>query len=319
MLPINRKLLSIAAALFSLRGPLPPLGATSPHEEQTASDLIKLLTHEAERTDKRRLPPDVFSCGQYRQEREWANSLANLGTSAIPEIEQALDSIEKLNGQSVFAFHGGWLAYAFAKIRGPAAYPRLLRMLQNRHLYFLNDELDGAAALSMGLTSFVAGSDVSMGIRQCGRLEEPRDALDHVILAWERNDRRLLEANLGPRAKGALGVLLKERNWGEMRSELWRGRSGSRVAVGYQFRISGRWSEPAENLDDGRLYGDELQSQAPEIETVFKDIAGGECGTYRVSFLNTRPQEPVNPHYVVDSPDPKGLLRLIASCAARTK
>ncbi len=113
-----------------------------------------------------------------------------------------------------------------------------------------------------------------MRIIHCSRYEEPRDVLDQLILAWERNDRPLLEASLAPGARAALNSLLAGTTWVGLRGELWPDRSGGGVALGYRFDISGRWSEPEETLEEDRAYGDAALSSAnPDLDTLLKPSA----------------------------------------------
>jgi hypothetical protein len=183
--------------------------------------------------------------------------------------------------------------------------------------------LDDAIALSLGLTSYV--SDSRSGIRRfrCVRSPEPRDALDQLILAWEKNDRSMLEASLGPRARGALTALLKGSTWEAMQSELWQGKSGDGLAVGYRFGISGGWAEPDETLEQEREPGDAAvlsQQDDFRLDTFFKDRSGKDCSKHSVSFVtSTVGAEKESPAYLVDNSDLGDLLGTIASCATRSQ
>ncbi|MGE5193314.1 MAG: hypothetical protein ACM3U2_12535, partial [Deltaproteobacteria bacterium] len=55
----------------------------------------------------------VFTCGQVTADLEAATSLAKLGNSAIPEIERALEAIEKPGNR--WKYGSRWLARAYAK------------------------------------------------------------------------------------------------------------------------------------------------------------------------------------------------------------
>jgi hypothetical protein len=149
----------------------------------------------------------------------------------------------------------------------------------------------------------------------CSRSREPRNALDQLILAWERGDRRWFEATLGQRARGALRTLLKRRSWPKMRTEIWRIRPGERVAVGYRFKEAGRWGEPRETLETGFAVSD-LDQTSPKIETLFKTSNGRDCGKHRVEFVRPLPGKWEPPlAYLVDDPDLDDLLRTITRCA----
>ena len=260
----------------------------------------------------------VFGCGETEDDRQniaAARSLVSLGASAIPNIEEALDSIEKFGKRSEFAINAGLLLDAYARIKTQTAYSRLRRMIENPELHFLGIRLDSSVARAFGLTSYVSGYRAPMRIVHC-RGEEPRDALDHLILAWERNDRALLESSLGPNAKVALDSLLAGRTWEDMRTELWRGKSGPGVALGYRFAISGRWSEPEIRIEDDRnSAGAVYMTVNPELDTLFRNVSGDDCGRRQVKFLNAKG---VSSMYLVDNSDLRDLLSLLASCAVKT-
>jgi len=244
-----------------------------------------------------------------------------LGGSAVPSIEEAIDSIEERGRESEFSLNSGWLLYAYAKIKGPAAYPRLKRMVGRPNLGFLAYSLDTSIALSLALTSYVDSFRVPAKI-VC-RTKEPRDALDQVILAWERNDRRSFEAVLGPSAKVGLRSFLGGRTWTATRVSLWHGRPGGSVAVGYTFESGGSWAEPEETLSEAVPVNTTSVDISkfpvnPEIPTAFTNSSGRDCGTYRVEFLSSR-DEMGRLAYLLNNPDLGDLVRLITSCAAEAK
>lgn len=82
-----------------------------------------------------------------------AMALARLGGAALPDLEKELDSIEK-NPQG---FGTNWLLLAYARIRGPAAFPRLRRISGG-----------SAVALSLALTSNVSLMVSSAGVSVAG-------------------------------------------------------------------------------------------------------------------------------------------------------
>jgi hypothetical protein len=272
--------------------------------------------------------------------------LVGWGSSAVPAIEDALDSFEARGEESKVASKLGWLLLAYARIKGPAAYPRLRRMYNQRLSVYGADsyenDLDRSVALALGLTSYVSATAGSQALRQCAldtarslsrtpcvapwrqipflalncnRVDEPRDALDRLILAWEKDDRVSVEASLGPRAKIALDQLLKGRGWTRMRSELLPVKAGRRVAFGYQFVLSGRWVEPDETLEGDKGGGtSEAVPVNPEIEALFRNSSGAACGKMHLSFSKTPP--PGMAEYMVDTPELADLLQVISSCAA---
>jgi hypothetical protein len=283
-------------------------------QDQSPSTLIKLLSDRKESF--------LFSCGETEQDRAdvaAAKSLAKLGAPALPEIEQTLDSLEQDGLQSKFEPTAGLLLFAYARIKGAEAYPRQQSMLGNRKLAFLQSALDASIAVSFNLTSYVSfrewtGLPTGSGAI-CGRAE-PRHVLNWLILAWEGNDRLLLEASLGPAAKATLNSMLKARTWDETRADFWRSGSDG-VAVGYRFDAPPRWSEPAMNPEAKGGPEDLGQDAAsPELDTLFKGASGHDCGWHRVKFVTA--SGPL-PRYLVDDSDIGGLLRLISSCAAGPK
>ena len=288
-------------------------------QEQSPSHFIQFLTWQS---DDRRGKPMTFTCGQVRTERAAAKSIANLGSSALPEIERVLDSIEKSSQESKNAIGAAWMLYAYTKILGPAAQPRLQRMMTIPNLGFLRLNLDYSMALSFNLTSYVSGFRKPEKVFHCHRHEEPRDTLNQLILAWERNDRPLLEASLGPNARAALESTLRGKTWARLRSDLWSGKSGDQVAVGYRFDISGAWSEPDETLDPDREWGDAaaLSEQSEfRLDTLFKDSSGVDCGRFHVKFIQTGGEQKETLPYLVDNSDFGDLLSTIASCAGRNR
>jgi hypothetical protein len=299
--------------LLALQGLLPAGIGSGQDRKQSASDLIGFLTYQSGRSDTHGLTKGVFNCGaanvEAREDRPAAEALVTIGTSAIPDIEAAFDSIEAHGQQSAFAFNSVWLLRAYARIRGPAAYLRLRRMLDNPRLAFLQLGIDNALAISLGITSYVSDSRMLADMAACSGVFEPKDLLDQLIAAWEEDDRHWVEASLGADARDALRSLLQGTSWAGMRAEFWRGKPSVGVAVGYRFVTPGWWSssdEPSEiNLT-------ERTPANPEILTQFTNSTGRGCGSYRVRFFRT---EEFYTRYLVGSPDLAGLLRVIADCA----
>lgn len=296
--------------LFVLLSLLPQSSAMGQTEPQSPADLIRFLTYQSGRP--RGLRGIVFSCGssiaQYREDHPVAEALVKMGGSAIPDLQAALDSIESSGGKSEFAFNSGWLLDAYARIKGPAAFPHLRSMFSNPQLTLFRSALEHSMALSLGITSYVSDSGELAEMASCSGMLGPKNLLDQLILAWERNDRHWVEASLGPRAKNALGSMLKNTTWPDLRAKLWRGKSGD-VAVGYAFMTQGWWLGP----DDTTEIRLERLPANPEIETAFKSKAGSDCGEYRIKFLLTKEYYF---KYLVDNPDLEGLLHAIATCAA---
>lgn len=272
-------------------------------------ELIKDLTHQT----SARSSPSFIGCGEVTRDRLVARSLAQVGQAAIQPIEDAMDSLEQDGQRSRFARGAGWVLGAYAKIAGPLSDPRLQRMALEPKLAFMVLDIDISIAVEQSITSHVSSSQMLTNIFDCIRWPEPRHALDQLILAWERGDRRWMEATLGPNAKGALRALLKGRTWAGMREGIWRNHS-STVGVGYRFNNVGRWAEPWETFAAEKEYGPiNLDSHRPRIETQFKTSRGTDCGQVWVQFVELGQGH--EPAYLVDNADLKELLRTIAVCS----
>jgi hypothetical protein len=275
------------------------------------------------------------------------NSLVAMGVSAVPAIEEALDSFEAQGAKSPVASKVPWLLLAYARIKGPAVSSRLRRMIGKPLLREYAVSLDQSLALSLGLTSYVsafrkrrehqcmdgpsggvvlrskpckpASSEVPIETIRCTRGEEPRDALDKLILAWETGDQLLMGWSLGPQAKSTLDQL----RMGTIKSMPARSRSlNSRpLSIGYRLSVAGRWAEPDENLVQKRPFGNlEGNYINPEIEAFFTDKAGRSCGQVHLQFSSTPiTQSPDGPmDYSVNNPNIVKVLDVIAACATAT-
>ena len=321
-------------------------------EPKSPSDLIKYLTYQSDRPHMHGTGP-ASTCSsdsaKYRDDRAITKLLVGWGSLAVPAIEDALDSFEARGEESKVASKLDWLLLAYARIKGPAAFPRLRRMYNRRLSVYAADsyenDLDRSVALALGLTSYVSARVGRQALRQCAldtarslsrtpcvapwrqipllaincnRVDEPRDALDRLILAWEQDDRVSVEASLGARAKIALDQLLEGRAWTTVRSNLLPVKAGRRVALGYQFVLTGRWAEPDGTLEEDSGSGTfEAALVNPEIETLFTNSSGVACGKVRLSFSETPiTRLPRLVKYLVDNPDLADLLQVISSCAA---
>lgn len=259
------------------------------------------------------------TCGSFgmsaEKERAAARSLVRSGRAAIPEIDAALDSIREKGIYSPSSAKAKWLLYAYAKIEGPAAFPRLQQLRGDPSFRFLDSALDIASALSLGQTSYVTSWRREPSYDPC-IAPTPRDALDQLVLGWEKDNRALLENSLGPEATAALNALLEGGSWDLMRSRLWHVRKSDEAAVGYRFDAPAPWSEPAVTLAlPNPTITLTLQHAANrEIDTSFKDVSGKDCGTFRLRLLD--PQPTTGSSYLINNSDLGTLLELISRCAA---
>lgn len=298
------------AWLLLLLGPWSLVSGRGQVQDSSGAHLLELLD---DAHGPRRDP--VFTCGSLGQEaaagRNIAESLARLGPVAVPLIEDKLNLIESHGRQSGYATNAFWLLQAYAKIEKSAALPRLRRMMGSRSLGFLHYSLDAAAALSLGLTSYV-DSRRAPNPELC-RTEEPRDTLDRLILALQNRDRRRLELTLGPIATAAFSAEFGEKTWRDLLPESMPRIGAPSIAVGYKFDIPGRWSEPPETLEPV-VKPAAGSSGRHEIETRFENAAGKECEGFRITFV----ANPVIDQggFLIDNQDIGDLLRLLATCSA---
>jgi hypothetical protein len=320
MIPLRRHVyirLSSVALLAALTF-LSVGGATGQTRSETPSALIRSLSIERRKGD-----PIIFSfrCGMINGpmwERRTARELVQLGRTAVPFIERAFDSIESKGWQSSLYENAGWLFFAYARILGPAAVPRLQRMAQNPKLTDERRTFDDALALSLGLTSYVSGwggSPLSLGCRR----ELPRDALDGLVVSLALGDLVGLQRTLGPEAREALDRGLQTRSWEIIRQQMWRPRPGRHDAVGYRLEIQGPWSEPEETLEQPReeYHGPLLAAERFSLETQFTDSAGKDCARYKVDFLSVKaPPSLIQDIYRINNADIEDLLRFIGRCAS---
>jgi len=308
-LPVHRFTDFGTALCFGVVGVLSTGGGIGQVGGQAPSDLIRFLTYQSDRPNKTEVLSGLFSCGMMSEaaDRAAAASLAGLGDAAVPEIQASLGG---------FPMNSTWLLLAYARIKGRAGYP-WLRSIGRDPAAQLRCDPDQAMALALGLTSYVSGARPPGTAIHCGRGEEPRDVLDRLILAWERNDRPQFESSLGPDARLALDALLKGRGWDAVRSEFWQGISSEDVAIGYRFVISGRWAQPEETLDH-RDPGDVKQEIGNfDVDTLLTDGAGDKCGTQPIRFLGARSRKGTGVRYLVNDRDLTNLLRSIAVCGSR--
>jgi hypothetical protein len=296
-------------------------GAACQTPEQSPFGLIKFLTYQSDRPLSAQM--GLGGCGSVdvKEEQGAAKRLAEWGASALPDLEDAIDSIERTGQRSRFASGARWLLLAYAEINGPAAFPRFRRL--SKQQAFLDVALDQAAAVSLSITSYLSPQRVPTRRFLCRR-QQPRDGLDQLIVAWQRDDRRLLEASLGPSARGALNSLLQGKTWEELRAALWKGEPGE--GIGYRFDTSGQWSQPEGELKDQKREENPTPERSnTDLDTLFKNGSGVDCGRHRVTFSSSPVSDesmsqiigPFSTIYLVDSSDLGDLLSLIASCATR--
>jgi hypothetical protein len=289
----------------------------------TANDLIKFLTYQVDRPGRLEFLMGLSSgCPDHHEDRAAAISLVGLGIPALPEIGSALDSMEESGPQSPFSVNGRWLAYAYARIAGKGALPRLLGMLTAPQLRTLGIDLDTSVALSLGLTSYVSMFHTPPALQMTDgrsffcRTQEPRDALSQMILALFSDDWPRLKASLGPTASDALGPVTPPTTWAVIKPEMARIAPAAGRAVGYRFDTPGRWSEPEEALEAGTTQKRAPLAQAVEIKTLFMSRSGADCGVRAVKFVPIQ-DHGILQHWSIDNGDVADIIKLIAVCASQ--
>jgi hypothetical protein len=287
--------------------------------QKTPSNLVRLLV----RVDgARESTPKAFTsfCGSHskwlEEDHAITEPLTQLGEAALPAVEQALDSVEKREMSSEISVGAVQnLMYVYATIRGPAACPRLRRMMYDFELgSIIQPAPDRAMAIALNLTSYADSARAP--VRYLCEERDPRYVLDQFILAWETNDEKSLREALGPKAMAAMESLQKGLTWDEMRRKHWLAPSIGVIAVGFRFDIPGRWSEPDEKIKDRSTEipkGNFLTNY--EIMTSFTTALGSSCGAMEVKFhgITSGPQ---GASFLIDNGDIDNLLRVISSCAA---
>jgi hypothetical protein len=269
----------------------------------------------------------IGTCNDLSMETASVKALVAQGASALPAIEEALDSVERDGSNSEHSLNLYWLLQAYARIEESAAFPRLWKLsTQPNAENTLGHGPFEAMALALGLTSWVP--DSRLPLENLG-FQQPRDALDRLIIGWERDDRQWLEGSLGPRSSTALTALVQGKEWATLRGELWPQDSTGHVAVGYRFDAPHLWSAPRmaradspESLRSSRAPSTvlvDISSERPVLETHFTSRSGVDCGSRRITFMvdtsNVGPGRDALPKFLVNDSDLAGLLRVIGTCA----
>jgi len=306
-----------AIAIVSVRG--------QNSAEPSPGDLVRLLLGESENGPSARaaaVGPDCSGSAARQQRRELALALVRMGDSAVPSMRSALTAFER-DAAPGKMYRSEFLLYAFAKNQGEAAAPRLRSMIRQSKYHPIQYILDNAMALSLGITSYVDDTRRPSGMFLC-RAQEPRDALDDLVIAWQAGDRALLDKSLGPAAKSTLEALPGGGGWAEFRRSLWPGKAAG-GSVGYRFDVPGPLAEPAESLDaeierQRIVPGRSSNGAVIDIKTYFSNGSGAACGSLKVTFLGINdPSFPGRARYVIDNSNLGDLLRLVGSCATKAR
>jgi hypothetical protein len=270
---------------------------------RSASEIIKEI-------DSQPLEQPIYvSCGtgvvEAKVQRERERKLVEMGANALPEIKQALASIQAdgpaspRHPQSLY-----WLALADATIEGPKAYRVLRRMLDDPRFEGRRQNLTDAIALALNLTHYVDQAAKPLLWSMCQRAE-PGYSLASLICAWETGDRELLNSFVEPASRD-----------GDSRPDVWllNHDSTKTLAMGFRLNVRGTWSLPGDRLEEWS--GPDFMSDPKAvIETQFSDRAGRTCGTMQIEFELAGTRWP-DQRYVVNIASLADLFKIIASCTS---
>ncbi len=278
---------------------------------QTSSDLIALLLRPPSDDPLERLLEAVQTCGERAaaadRDSNVARALVSIGASALPDLEHALNRIEKRGPGPGLEGKSAWLLYAYVNIAGRDALPVLKRMLANPLMESLRATVDSSIALALGLTSYVDSlRPYAMPI--CGP-QEPTGAFDNFLVDWMTGDRNALEKDLGPESVEALG---------HMRDLPGNVTSGG-FAIGYRFEPD-EWSESHASLREGSEPARQ-SAEAPVFETAvtLSNRDGQACGSTQIRFLRVPADGLVPAHYLIESSNLADLARLISVCTPASR
>ncbi len=279
---------------------------------QTAEELVASLTE--------RKPVCAISAGAFR-ERHRAFELIAKGPAALPLLEEAMDQME--DGREYGMSCGiEWLLYAYARMRGPAAYPRLKHALTNQRSKYLHREIEVAIAVSLGLTSVITSLDQAVALYGIGQQRDsfgfamPQYSLDSLLLGFLTDSRESAAELLGPSAADAFHRWSAGRDWQSLRAEFLRGSSSAPYLIEYKLSLPEGMVSP---LQPDRLdFEFDEPSQRRLAGTVEFFRGGTKCGSHRVEFADVSDPQPENRprswRFLLDNQDLEALLRSAGKC-----
>src|SRR5579871_3676784 len=240
----------------------------------------------------------ILTCGSAGAENarqdKIARSLIALGSAALPDVEVALSSKGTRYGFLT-------LAYAYAKLKGPAAFPRLRALMTE----YRESGLGRSAAAAIGATSFVSSNadswmrdhqcavgefsvqmqkepcqeesqEIPLMVVACGRPILPQSGMDRFILGWEWDDRHIFERALGPHAKEtSRSTMTPSGSVDPLANKIPR----EEMLIGYKFLTPGPFSEREDEHDWSQR---SERPDAVDIETAFFNAEGESCGAHVV-------------------------------------
>lgn len=245
-----------------------------------------------------------------------------MGDAALPAIAKGLDVLlERQDPRNLCGAE--WFLYAFARIRGAAAYPRLTELLVSPQLRPLNRQIENAMVVSLGLTSLVSALDVpgqepgdtlaALAFAKADGYRVPQSSLDLFLLGWIQGRDGLIEESLSPVAREGFRRLRSSPAWDGLRYPAALDERRSILGVGYKLSLPGgmvdlpgvnslRLNEPHSRNISGRA---EFYSN------------GKSCGEHTLHFLDVAgsSQSPgLKWHFVIDNSDIEALLNSLKKC-----
>lgn len=231
----------------------------------------------------------------------------------MPALEEEFVAISKKGDDARSSPNASRLFYAYARIRGARAFPRLRDMELSQHFSFAIVPLDGAIAVALGLTSYLSIAHPSARLLVACQGQEPRHAFDQMIVAWERGDRLWFETSLGETAARAVAVK-DDDEWQAFRRTFWQ--DSPNAAIGYKFQVPGNLSEPSMLTPSQTRVPNE--EEKIELDTAFYDRNGQNCGDMMIQFIQSATEKPPGYlRYAVDSSNIADVLQLVSACACQ--
>ncbi len=288
--------------------------ALSAQTSPSAEDLVASLTMEKACTTSAFTTP---------HEKRKAMALLALGAAALPAIAKGLDVLlERQDPRNLCGAE--WFLYAFARIRGEAAYPRLAELLVSPQLRPLNRQIGNAMVVSLGLTSLVSALDVpgqkpgdtraSLAYAQADGYRVPQSSLDLFLLGWIQGRDGLIEESLSPVAREGFRRLRSSPAWDRLRYPASLDGGRSILGVGYKLWLpDGMVDLPG---SDSPLRLDEPHDRNVSGRAEFYSN-GKSCAEHTLHFLDVAgsSQSPdLKWHFVIDNSDIEALLNSLTKC-----
>jgi hypothetical protein len=301
------------AVLYALGGLISSLWGQKPSsldlDRLSPSQLVKLVTYQNRAEDF----DGTLNCvatGPAKRDQEAIERLVSLGERSVSALEEEFGAISKKGDNAQYSKNTALLLYAYARIRGARAFPLLRDMDLSQRFSFAAVPLDGAIAVALGLTSYLSIAHPSLRVLVECQGQQPRDALDQMVVAWERGDLLWFETGLGETAARAVAV--NDEDWQAFRRTFWR--DAPNAAIGYKFQVPGNLSEPSMRTP--------IQARVPngeekfDVDTAFYDRNGRNCGHMMIEFIQSAtPKPPGYLRYAVDNSNIADVLQLISACA----